>query len=168
MEGQNEKRKLKENDKPVNKKTKKTKRERKQSDPLLLLNIDHLLEIAKSKVFEARIPTNSNNVYNWPLIRQAQSFIKDLRALALKAVYRLPRELKRQFCKSCNVYLLPGVTSRCHIRVADGYKFLSIDCLLCKKIKKLIIKRGIKQKKNQKHKKKLITRSPNQNRQDSL
>jgi RNase P subunit RPR2 len=151
--------------KPPNqlKSLKKSKRERKRGDPTLLLNISHLLELAKLKIYDARStipppPQNSSaiskpTVYNWRFIRQSQSLIKDLRELAKKAVFRLPREMKRQFCKKCNVYLLSGVTAECRVLRADGYKFLRIKCTLCKKFKKYILKRGVKSKKTKKRKK---------------
>lgn len=157
----------KETEKSIQKKVlKKSKRERKRSDPTLLLNLSYLLELAKQKVVEARHPpsppissttapisstTVKPTVFNWRSIRQAQSLIKDMRELAKKSVHRLPREVKRQFCKKCNVYLLPSVTAECRVITGDGDKFLQIKCTLCKKIKKFILKRGVKAKKKRKN-----------------
>lgn len=128
------------------KKTKLSKRERKRGDPMLHANIDFLLEAAKNKVQEARTPVKPGLKFNWPLIRLAQSYIKELRALASKSTYRLPREVKHQFCKGCNVYRLPMVTSENKVMVRDGVKLLNMKCLICKKAKKLVIKKGITQK----------------------
>ena len=149
-----------ETEKSIQKKVlKKSKRERKRSDPTLLLNLSYLLELAKQKVVEARHPpsppisstTVKSTVFNWRSIRRAQSLIKDMRELAKKSVHRLPREVKRQFCKKCNVYLLPSVTAECRVMTGDGDKFLQIKCTLCKKIKKFILKRGVKAKKKRKN-----------------
>lgn len=132
---------------PASKKVKLTKRERKRTDPLLHLNIEYLLDNAKAQVLAARTPAKPNLRFNWQGIRQSQKFIKEIRAMASKAVYRLPKSVKHQFCKNCNVYLLPTVTCANKIVTEDGYKFLRISCLLCRNIKKLVIKKGVKKRK---------------------
>lgn len=144
-----EKRKAEPSEQP---KKKLTKRERKRGDPLLHATVEYLLDSAKSQVLEARTPVKPGLKYNWPCIRRAQHYIKELRALATKSVYRLPRTIKHQFCKGCNVYRLPMVTSENKIKKEDGYKFLNMKCLICKTEKKLIIKRGVKKSKKSKKK----------------
>ncbi len=51
------------------------------------------------------------------------------RKIAMKANMRMPRELKRRFCKHCNSYLKPGVN--CRIRTNEGK--VVYYCLNCKK-----------------------------------
>lgn len=51
------------------------------------------------------------------------------RKIAMKANMRMPRELKRRFCKHCNGYLKPGVN--CRVRTKESK--VVYYCLNCKK-----------------------------------
>ena len=51
------------------------------------------------------------------------------RKIAMKANMRIPRELKRSFCKHCNCYLRHGVN--CRVRTNEGK--VVYYCLNCEK-----------------------------------
>jgi len=56
-------------------------------------------------------------------------YVKLARELAMKYKVRIPRELKRRFCKHCYSYLMPSVNVR--IRTRNGK--VVYYCLSCKK-----------------------------------
>ena len=62
----------------------------------------------------------------------ADKNVHKARRMAQKANIRLPRELKRRFCKHCNTHLTTGTNAR--IRTRNGY--LVIYCFTCKKYTK--------------------------------
>src|SRR3989344_4520319 len=55
------------------------------------------------------------------------------RKLAMKVRLRMPRELKRRFCKHCHAYLKPGVN--CRVRLTQ-HKVV-YTCGVCKKFMKV-------------------------------
>ncbi len=59
------------------------------------------------------------------------------RKIAMKIKTRIPRELKRKFCKHCHKFLMPGTNAR--IRTREGK--LVIYCLECKKYTRIPLKR---------------------------
>ena len=61
--------------------------------------------------------------------RKANDNVRKARTLAMKYKIRLPRELKRKFCKQCYCFLMPGVN--CRIRTRP--KRVIYYCLECKK-----------------------------------
>ncbi|MDP6642022.1 MAG: ribonuclease P protein component 4 [Candidatus Nanoarchaeia archaeon] len=63
-------------------------------------------------------------------------YITLARKIAMKSRVRIPRELKRKFCKHCYHYLKSGVNLR--IRTKD--KKVVYYCLDCKKYMRFIIK----------------------------
>ncbi|HLC74317.1 MAG TPA: ribonuclease P protein component 4 [Candidatus Nanoarchaeia archaeon] len=67
---------------------------------------------------------------------KAHLAVKKARRIAMKHKLRMPRELKRRFCKHCYHYLQPGVNAR--VRVHDGK--VIITCWECKHIVRIPIK----------------------------
>jgi len=78
------------------------------------------------------------------LFQQAeQTFVKDkslanryvtlARKISMKLRLRMPRELKRKFCKHCYKYLKPGTNAR--VRTRDGK--VVISCFECKKFTRI-------------------------------
>jgi ribonuclease P protein subunit RPR2 len=61
---------------------------------------------------------------------RSRRYVELARKIGLRYNIRLPRELKRKFCKNCNSLLKPGLTST--IRLEK--KMLSIKCTFCNKI----------------------------------
>ncbi len=59
----------------------------------------------------------------------ANRYVTLARKLAMKTKIRIPLELKRQFCKHCYKFLMPGINAR--IRTRDGKVIIS--CLECHK-----------------------------------
>jgi len=59
------------------------------------------------------------------------------RKIAMKVKTRIPRELKRKFCKHCYKFLMPGTNAR--IRTREGK--LIIYCLECKKYTRILLKK---------------------------
>jgi len=55
-------------------------------------------------------------------------YVELARKIAMKCKVRLPSSLRRQFCRHCNHYLVPG--SNCRIRTRQG-KIITY-CLDCK------------------------------------
>ncbi len=50
--------------------------------------------------------------------------------VAKKGGYRVPRKVKRRFCRRCYVPLIPGVTARVRIK-NKGYPTVVVTCLNC-------------------------------------
>jgi ribonuclease P protein subunit RPR2 len=61
--------------------------------------------------------------------KQANRYVEIARRVAMKARIKVPSNLKRQFCKHCFSYLMPG--KNCRVRLA-GSKVVYY-CLNCKK-----------------------------------
>jgi ribonuclease P protein subunit RPR2 len=62
---------------------------------------------------------------------RSKRYIELARKIGLRYNVRLPKELKRKFCKNCNVLLIPGATSS--VRLDSKKKVLNIKCLKCEK-----------------------------------
>ncbi|MFC1801498.1 ribonuclease P protein component 4 [Nanoarchaeota archaeon] len=66
----------------------------------------------------------------------ANRYVHLARKIAMKARIRMPKELKRQYCKHCYSYLKSGQNAR--IRTREGK--LIIYCLECKKHSRIPLK----------------------------
>ena len=64
-------------------------------------------------------------------------YVELARKISMKYKVKIPSELKRQFCKHCFSFLMPG--DNCRIRTKDG--ILIIYCLNCKKFNKFKYKK---------------------------
>ncbi|MBW2982425.1 ribonuclease P [Candidatus Woesearchaeota archaeon] len=60
--------------------------------------------------------------------KRADRYVKLARELAMKYKVRIPRELKRRFCKHCNSYLVPSK----NVRIRTRNKKVVYYCLNCK------------------------------------
>lgn len=65
----------------------------------------------------------------------ANRYVALARKISMKYKVRIPRELKRKFCKHCYKYLKPGVN--CRVRTRDGK--VVYYCLECKKFMRFLI-----------------------------
>jgi len=63
----------------------------------------------------------------------ANRYVTLARKLSMKAKVRIPRELKRKFCKHCYKFLMPGKNAR--VRVRENK--VVISCLECKKFMRI-------------------------------
>jgi len=70
------------------------------------------------------------------------------RKIAMKYKVKIPRELKRRFCKHCHVFLVPGVN--CRVRL-QGSKVVYY-CFNCKHYMRFPYIREIKEKRRSKSK----------------
>ncbi len=59
----------------------------------------------------------------------ANRYVYLARKISMKFKVRIPRELKRKFCKHCYKYLVPNVN--CRVRLHNGH--VVYYCLECKK-----------------------------------
>ena len=88
------------------------------------------LEKIRTLFSEARIqfPKNSS---------LANRYVKLAREISMKFKVKIPRELKRKFCKYCYHYLVPG--KNCRVRI---YKSRVIYyCFDCKKFMRFVLKK---------------------------
>jgi ribonuclease P protein subunit RPR2 len=70
----------------------------------------------------------------------AQRYVDLARKIAMAAKVRLPREYKRQVCKHCKSFILPGVN--CRVRVKQRREpHVVITCLNCGKQTRLPMKK---------------------------
>lgn len=67
----------------------------------------------------------------------ANRYVTLARKIAMKVKVRIPKQLKRRFCKHCYKYLQPGVNSR--VRTQRGKVIIS--CFECKKFTRIPIKK---------------------------
>ena len=63
---------------------------------------------------------------------RSRRYIQLMRKIGLRYNVRIPREIKRKFCKKCNSLLIPGKTAR--IRTSRKTKTVNIKCLVCNTI----------------------------------
>ena len=65
----------------------------------------------------------------------ADRYVALARRISQKYKVKIPRELKRKFCKHCHSYLKPGVN--CRVRIAKGR--VVYYCLNCRKFMRFVI-----------------------------
>ena len=70
----------------------------------------------------------------------ANRYIDIARKTAMKVNLRLPRILKRKFCKHCYAYLVPGETYRVRIHKSRVVYY----CFSCKKYMRFVLNRTTK------------------------
>jgi ribonuclease P protein subunit RPR2 len=64
----------------------------------------------------------------------ANRYVTLARKISMKIKVRIPKELKRKFCKHCYKYLRPGVNSRTRTRPGK----VVISCFECKKFMRIV------------------------------
>ena len=64
--------------------------------------------------------------------KRARRYVELLRKIGKRYNVRLPKKIKRQICKNCNIPLVPGLTAR--VRIDSKRKLLLIKCEECKKV----------------------------------
>ncbi len=64
--------------------------------------------------------------------------IRKARRAAMKVKLKMPRELKRKYCKYCYSFLMPGVNSRLRTRAGK----VIISCFECKKFTRIPLKKN--------------------------
>jgi len=66
-------------------------------------------------------------------------YVQLARKIAMKYKLKIPSKYRRQYCKHCYRYLMPGENSR--VRTREGK--LVVYCLECKKYSRYVIKRKL-------------------------
>lgn len=66
----------------------------------------------------------------------AHRYVELARAIAMKTKVKIPRELRRRFCRHCYAYLRPGVNAR--VRMRKGK--VVISCLECKRFMRIPVR----------------------------
>ncbi len=89
--------------------------------------------IAKQRMEE--LFTLADSIFGEDIVL-ANRYVHLARKMAMRYKLRIPRNLKRKFCKHCYVYLRAGVNSR--IRVQNGK--IIIFCNKCKKFTRIPLK----------------------------
>jgi len=65
-------------------------------------------------------------------LERSRRYVELARKIGLRYNVRLPKELKRKFCKNCNTLLVPNITSQ---KIVDRKKkAIFIKCTKCNKI----------------------------------
>ena len=80
------------------------------------------LVLVKKLFEEAKLQFNKNR-------NLSNKYVKLARKAAMRVNLRIPRELKRKFCKHCYSYLVPGKNSRVRIHKSRIIYY----CFNCKK-----------------------------------
>jgi len=61
----------------------------------------------------------------------ADRYVEIARKISMRYNIRIPKDLKRKYCKYCYSFLVPGVN--CVVRANPKLKTMEIKCLKCKK-----------------------------------
>jgi len=70
----------------------------------------------------------------------AQRYVDLARRIAMGARVRLPKEYRRQVCRHCKSFILPGVSSRVRIR-QKREPHVVITCLSCGKRMRILLRK---------------------------
>lgn len=60
---------------------------------------------------------------------RSDRYVHLARKIAMRYNIRMPKELKRKFCKKCYKYLVPGVN--CRVRTRTMQRAVIVKCLEC-------------------------------------
>ena len=107
----------------TNNMTKKPRLSREQQQKIALEQVKTFLQEAEEAFSEDKA---------W-----ANRLVGKARRAAMKVKLKMPRELKRKYCKHCYAFLMPGVNAR--VRTARGK--VVISCFDCKKFMRIPIGR---------------------------
>lgn len=70
----------------------------------------------------------------------AQRYVDLARRIAMGARVRLPKDCRRQVCRYCKSFILPGVSSRVRIR-QEREPHVVITCLSCGKRMRILLRK---------------------------
>ena len=73
---------------------------------------------------------------------RSNRYVQLARKIAMRYNIRMPRELKRKFCKKCYKYLMPAVN--CRIRASAKQRSVIVKCLECGNVMRYPYKKGKK------------------------
>jgi ribonuclease P protein subunit RPR2 len=93
-------------------------------------------QIAKQRI-QTLFQLAKETFYEDPAL--AQRYVNIARKIAMAARIRLPKKYKRQLCKHCKSFILPGVN--CRVRIKQQREpHVVITCLNCGKQTKIPLK----------------------------
>ncbi|MEM1508827.1 MAG: ribonuclease P protein component 4 [Thermofilaceae archaeon] len=61
----------------------------------------------------------------------AKRYVQLAFRIAAKAHLKLPREVKRRYCRKCKIPLIPGYTARIRVKKGCGGAKIVVTCLRC-------------------------------------
>ncbi len=67
-------------------------------------------------------------------LERTKRYINLARKIGMKCQYTFPKELKRKFCKKCNMLLIPKIS--CEIKLNKKTKTMDIKCFNCNNIRR--------------------------------
>ncbi len=70
----------------------------------------------------------------------AKRYVQLAFRIAAKARLKLPREVKRRYCRRCKVPLIPGYTARIRVKKGCGGTKIVVTCLRCGYIRRYPLK----------------------------
>ncbi len=91
--------------------------------------------LSKTEIAEKRIKklfTLAEEELRKGNLDRTKRYIRLSRKIGMKCQYTLPKELKRKFCKKCNILLIPGIS--CRVKLSE--KTIDIKCFYCNNIKR--------------------------------
>lgn len=109
----------------------KSKKEKQIEKKIALKRIKTLFKLAKEEF--KKHPERSHR------------YVEIARKIGRRCGVRIPRELKRKFCKKCGKYLFPGIN--CRVRI--GKMRVTITCLECGNIQRYPYVREKKERKKE-------------------
>ncbi|RLF05781.1 MAG: ribonuclease P [Thermoprotei archaeon] len=71
----------------------------------------------------------------------ARRYVKLAFRIAAKARLRLPRTLKRRYCRRCGIPLVPGLTARVRVKGGRGGRVI-VTCLRCGYVRRYPLKKA--------------------------
>ncbi len=60
---------------------------------------------------------------------RSKRYVQLAKKIGMRYNVRIPKDLKRKFCKNCYAYLIPGVT--CRVRTRGVQQAVIVTCLKC-------------------------------------
>ncbi len=91
--------------------------------------------LSKTEIAEKRIKklfTLAEEELRKRNLNRTKRYIGLARKIGMKCQYTLPKELKRKFCKKCNMLLIPGIS--CEAKL--NKKTIDIKCFNCNNIRR--------------------------------
>lgn len=71
----------------------------------------------------------------------ARRYVELALKIASKARIRIPKDLRRKYCRGCNIPLVPGVTSRVRVKRGCGGTRIIVTCLRCGYVRRYPVKK---------------------------
>ncbi|MGB9827808.1 ribonuclease P [Thermosphaera chiliense] len=70
----------------------------------------------------------------------ARRYVEIMLKISAKARVKPPRYIRRGYCRSCKIPLIPGVTSRVRVRSDGSVSRVVVSCLACGWMRRYVVK----------------------------